>query len=206
MNKIWNYRLVVLMIAAFLTLSGCGNNQPAGAEPDGILIAEADSGKTGSECSETGTDSGNQEKEQETEKIYVQVEGAVVNPGVYTLKQGSRVFEAVELAGGITEEADSRSVNQAELLADGQMIYIMTKEETAEQIQISSETEDGKVNLNTASAEQLMTLPGIGQSKAESILNWREENGGFTRIEDLMQIEGIKEGVFSRIKDHVKVN
>lgn len=138
--------------------------------------------------------------------IYVQVSGAVVSPGVYELPEGSRVFEAIELAGGLTQEADAGQMNQAQVLSDGQMIYVMRQGESVEEGESEAESEDGKVNLNTATEEELMTLPGIGQAKAKSIIVWREENGDFTRIEDLMEIEGIKDGVFSKIKDSIKVN
>lgn len=97
-------------------------------------------------------------------------------------------------------------MNQAEVLTDGQMIYVCTKEEAKAKVVQEQEQTDGKINLNTATQEQLLTLPGIGEAKAKSILSWREANGGFSVIEDLMQIEGIKEGVFSKIKDSVKVN
>lgn len=154
--------------------------------------------------------------------IYVQVSGAVVHPGVYQLPEGSRIFEAVELAGGVTEEADITSVNQAQFLSDGQMIYMYAvgeegaKEAIAEAVagaaseaagEKTAEAEsDDRVNINTATAEQLMTLPGIGQSKAESIISFREEHGAFGSVEEIMNIEGIKEGVFSKIKDRIKVN
>lgn len=140
------------------------------------------------------------------EKIYVQVSGAVASPGVYELAEGSRIFEAIELAGGVTEEADASQVNQAQKVADGEMIYIRYQGEIEAEEVSQEQQEDGKVNLNTATEEQLMTLPGIGQAKAKSIIAWREENGNFTKVEDLMKIEGIKEGVFSKIKDSIKVN
>ncbi len=165
--------------------------------------------------------------------IYVQVSGAVVRPGVYALPAGARIFQAIELAGGLTGEAESSSLNQAGFLADGQMVYVMDKEEAAAwaagasaedgsgavpgmpggdvsegqpgRARSDGGAEDGKVNLNTATESDLMALPGIGAAKAKSILAWREENGGFSQIEDLMKIQGIKEGVFSKIKDSVKV-
>lgn len=149
-----------------------------------------------------------EEKEQETleKMIYVQVSGAVASPGVYELPEGSRVFEAIELAGGILENADAGQMNQAEVLSDGEMIYVRSQGEAETEGALKVQQEDGKVNLNTATEEQLMTLPGIGQAKAKSIIAWREENGNFSKIEDLMEIEGIKEGVFSKIKDSIKVN
>lgn len=153
------------------------------------------------------------EEEPETSEtsIYVQVSGAVASPGVYELPEGSRVFEAIELAGGMTVEADAGQMNQAQTISDGEMIYVKSQGEQVEgtsEIPFSEQTqqEDGKVNLNTATEEQLMTLPGIGQAKAKSIIAWREENGNFSKIEDLMEIEGIKEGVFSKVKDSIKVD
>ncbi len=164
-------------------------------------------------------------------ECYVYVCGAVVNPGVYVLKENSRIYEAVALAGGLTEDASAESVNQAQTVSDGQMIRILTKEEAAAGVTNSgtaaesgntavtqsasgdgdtagdgsSEAADGKVNLNTASATELMTLPGIGQSKADSIIAYRESCGGFSGIEEIMNVDGIKEGVYNRIKDYIKV-
>ena len=144
------------------------------------------------------------------EVIYVYVCGAVECPGVYELKTGARVYEAILCAGGLTKEAAQNSVNQAKLLEDGEQIYIPAQEEVD---QLGKETDssdgitsDGKVNINTATKEELMTLNGIGESRAESILAYREEHGGFSCVEDLMNVEGIKEGIFQKIKDSITVN
>lgn len=195
--------LTIQLFALLCLMSGCGNNE------ESILLSESmgakqeesrqeDAGKSGEEADIT--------KEGEKEQIYVQVSGAVAKPGVYALDEGSRIFQAIELAGGVTESADTGSLNQAEVLSDGQMVYIMeTGEEEREDSLPLAEQDDGKVNLNTATESELMTLPGIGEAKARSILAWREANGSFTQIEDLMKVEGIKDGVFSKIKDSVKV-
>lgn len=143
---------------------------------------------------------------QEPSRIYVQVSGAVGKPGVYELSEGSRVFEAIALAGGLTDQANGRLLNQAAPLSDGQMIYVYAQGEEPEETAAQDTKEDGRVNLNTASLEELLGLPGIGQAKAEGILAYRETHGGFGRIEDVMEIEGIKEGVFSKIKDRIKVD
>ncbi len=112
-----------------------------------------------------------------------------------------------ELAGGLLEQAEADKINQAECLKDGQMIYIpVAGEEEPEDSFGESRNEDGRVNLNTATEAELMALPGIGAAKAGSILDWREKNGGFGQIEDLMKVEGIKDGVFAKIKDSVKVD
>ena len=134
------------------------------------------------------------------ESIFVYVCGAVVSEGVYELPDGSRVYEAIEAAGGFREDAATTAMNQAQVLEDEQRIYVPTLEE----LRVQSTSEGRKVNLNTATKEELMTLPGVGESKADSILRYRQEKQ-FRRIEDIMEIAGIKEGLFEKIKEHITV-
>ena len=145
-------------------------------------------------------------EEEDTTKAlpcFVYICGAVAQPGVYELPAKSRVYEAVRMAGGLTAEA----CNQAEEVTDGQMIKVLTEQEAAEAQEVEkNETPGGKVNINSADAAELMTIPGIGASKAESILAYRRESGGFASVEEIMNITGIKEGVYSRIKDYITVN
>lgn len=157
---------------------------------------------------------------------YVYVCGAVEHPGVYEIYEGMRVFEVLELAGGMTSEADLEWINQARTVTDGQQLRIYTREETAQMKSsglsegadmVSGEAEpsgvpeekktagEKKVNINTADREELMTLPGIGEAKAEAILSYRQEHGAFGSIEEICQISGIKEAVFSNIKDRITV-
>ncbi len=135
------------------------------------------------------------------EEIFVHVCGAVQSEGVYELPKGSRIFEAIEKAGGFREDAATTEINQAEVLEDGMKVYVPTVAEILE-MQVKK---SGKVNINQASKEELMTLPGVGESKAESIIQYREENGSFKRIEDIMQIVGIKEGLYEKIKEFIQV-
>lgn len=151
------------------------------------------------------------ELKEETKEICVYVCGEIQNPGVYRLLVGSRVYDVFSLAGGFTENAALDYWNQASLLKDGEMIYVPTKEEAKER-QIGayntkeSETLDkNKVNINTASKEELMTLPGIGASKAESILSYRKEHGPFSSVEDLKKVEGIKDAVLSKVKNYIEI-
>ncbi len=159
------------------------------------------------------------EEKEDSKRIFVYVCGAVHMPGVYELEAGARIYQAVVLAGGVREDAAEEFVNQAQQLQDGERIYIPTEEEirqgTAEvttgnpgigDTRAESTQGGGKVNLNTASEEELKTLSGIGDTRAKSIIAYREENGGFQAIEDLMKVEGIKEGVFEKIKDSITVN
>lgn len=154
---------------------------------------------------------------EESEKLcYVHISGAVSHPGVITLKEGSHVFEAIELAGGFLATADEDYVNQALKITDGIQIYIPTVEEV-EQGTVAKNQSDGKVVvkgnekssgkicLNTATIEELCTLSGIGKSRAEAILQYREEQGAFSTIEEIKNIAGIKDGLFDKIKDKITV-
>ncbi len=142
---------------------------------------------------------------QESERISVYICGQVNHPGVYELKATDRIVAAIELAGGLTKKADETAINQASFMEDGQQIVIPAKEDGAKQ---HMEKNDQKANsslisINQASKEELMNLPGIGEAKAGSIISYREEHGSFAKIEDLMNISGIKEGVFNKIKDYI---
>ena len=138
----------------------------------------------------------------EADMIYVHICGQVNSPGVVCLLAGARVYEAIDAAGGLTAEAFCGAVNQAEVLYDGQMVYIPA---VGEEYTMPQETGDGLVNINTATVEELMTLPGIGESRAEDIVTYRESVGDFQVIEDIMQVSGIKDSAFSKIKDYIKV-
>ena len=167
---------------------------------------------------------------EEAKTLVVHICGAVSAPGVYELPAGSRIIDAVEAGGGFLPEADEACCNLAEEIVDGCQIYIMTKSEScadgqAEKkagIQTSPDSdmqttdinvrsnsttalENGLVNLNTADVAALMTLPGIGESRAKAIISYREQQGAFTKIEDIMKISGIKQAAFSKIKDKITV-
>ena len=206
--------LILLIFMIFPDLSGCGKKE---AE---ILLEEEQK-----ESSEKETEILETEKEPEPEitqppqDIFVDICGAVTKPGVYRMPPDSRVYEAVEAAGGLLPEAAGNRVNQAQPLSDGQQIYVPTKEEAEKAGAVPAEgafpeikagenspvSENGKVNLNTADAAALQTLSGIGESKAQAILAYREEHGGFSSIEELMDVPGIKENNFLKIKEKIAV-
>ena len=141
--------------------------------------------------------------------IAVHVCGQVKKPGVYTLAQGARVSDAIDAAGGLTKEAAGDFINQAQKLEDEQQVYVPNQEEAKESPKvIQQETNNeshsenkGLVNINQATREELMTLPGIGEAKADMIITYREEHGKFASIEDIKNISGIKDGVFNKICD-----
>ena len=154
-------------------------------------------------------------EDTEAETIFVDVCGAVISPGVYEINAESRVFQVIEAAGGFLPEAASSTVNQAQPVSDGQQIYVPTQEEVKEgalpaAIQPADPgsgtgTSESVVNINTADAEALKSLTGIGDAKAQAILAYREEHGAFSGIEEIMQVPGIKESTFSAIKDKIAV-
>ena len=204
-------RIGCLLGFILLALSACGQNTDIYLEEYGENtlteeVLDADS--------QMQTEMSGQENDstEQSDICYVYICGAVVRPGVYALPEGSRIYEVIEAAGGMTEDADDTLVNQAEPVTDGMMIRIYTKDEaaafdaeaggmTAERVDA-----DGRIDINSASIAELMTLPGIGTAKAEAIVAYREEYGAFSSIEDLMNIPGIKEGVFRQLKEHIKVN
>jgi len=153
----------------------------------------------------------------ETEnKIYVHVVGEVKNPGVYEMSLGDRVFHAIDKAGGATEDADLTSINLAEKLKDGEKIIVYSKEMLNSNVDVSEKTasenqkmyfksQSNLININTASKEELETLPGIGEVLSQRIIDYRRTNGYFKSIEEIKEVSGIGEKKFEAIKDLITV-
>lgn len=191
-----------LILPLCMMLCGCGITaaEELSLDEAGEEIAEPEEGQ---EVSGSLSDDRIDDKDVD---IYVYVCGKVNAPGVYILPAGSRKYEAVIKAGGLAEEADISAVNQAEACSDGEMIYIPAKGEKAEGEENSlSEAEDDRVNINTADSSELQTLKGIGASRAEDIISYREKNGKFEAVEGIMEVPGIKQGTFDKIKDKIRV-
>lgn len=245
--------MALLVIWAIVCLTGCTRREDAFLEEitsdsEEIEDIEGTEGMGNADGTETAGEKQPEEKQPEekqpeentilpaaqiSQTIFVDICGAVANPGVYELDEGSRIFQAVDAAGGYLPEAAQNYLNKARSLMDGQQIYVPTEEEIAEHLEAiaakapealqGSESQDAGnverpesstaeesgsdlvINLNTADTSQLCTLSGIGQSKAEAIIAYREEHGGFTSVEEIMNVEGIKEGTFSKIKDKISV-
>ena len=195
------------------------------AESDGSDAGNGTGSDSGKHTSDADIDNGSEavsDKEMQQAMIYVDVCGAVANPGVFQLAAGSRVFQAIEAAGGYLPEAALTCVNRAGVLTDGQQLYILTQEEMERQgldpAEMSGASDgqmngsagtgqntDNRININTADEAQLTTLTGIGATRAQAIIAYREENGPFAAIEDIMNVQGIKEGTFAKIKDEIVV-
>lgn len=200
MKKYIRYVLILLAVVAFGILYSCERQE------GNVEVIESDDKSNMSDSTEALS----QAYEEAVNTICIHVTGCVVNPGVYQLPEGSRVYEVIVLAGGFTDEADRDYVNQASVLCDGQKLHIYSSEETETASQYTEsntdENKSGLININTASKTELMNLPGIGESRAESIIAYREENGGFKAIEDIMKVSGIKDAAFNKIKEYICTN
>lgn len=138
---------------------------------------------------------------EEEEEIFIHISGEVNYPGLIKLSKGQRLYEAIDIAGGMTEKADLNQINLSLVLNDQDKVYIPSKDENVNFIQTNSTP---LININTASKEELMTLSGIGEKTANSIIEYREKNG-FNKIEDIMNVPGIGEQKFLQIQEHINI-
>lgn len=172
--------------------------------------------------------------ENSTGNLVVDIKGKIKNPGIYKVDKNTRVIDVIHMAGGLTEDADTSVINLSKKITDEMVIviyskqeiidFVATKEREEEKLAICSEGEivngacikqdipnnedstlNGKININTASVEELQTLPGIGESKAKNIISYRESNGNFTKIEDLKEVTGIGDAIYDQIKDYITI-
>lgn len=180
------YKKILIILSMLLFLCSC-------AKQPGAIISE----------SEAVTGPAPTEKTESLIAVYVC--GQVLSPGLYYIPSDARVQDAIDAAGGLGAEASLSTVNPAAYVQDGDKIYIPSEAEVLSASLNDAEQSDGRVNINTATKEELMTLPGIGESKADSIISYRDEHGGYTSVEEIKNISGIKDGVFQKIKDMIKV-
>ncbi len=214
MRKI-KYELLLVCFWVSLVLSGCSRSKEIlyfDRESADELYAQNRGGYTDG-LSKRDLPQEGQESRSESEQavpaendrlICVHVCGQVCRPGVVMLPEGSRAWEAVEAAGGLAGEAWEAAVNLAAVLGDGEKLYIPAIGEAV--VKEVCETDGGLVNLNTADAGRLQTLPGIGESRAADILSYREKNGIFRSAEEIMQVPGIKESTYEKIRDLITVD
>ena len=224
--------IVISAVLAALLMCGCGRkeqkvftdtvyasgsntysaSEEAGEDSNSVHKEAGTAGQDYTDPANTALSGDASRSENEDSTICVFVCGAVNREGVYELPGGSRVIDAVEAAGGYSDDADRTYVNQAEYVYDTQRVEIPTQEEGQLLREYdSSESEDGgsqsdgRIDLNTADKQDLMTLPGIGESKAERILEYRQIHGRFSSTEELMNVSGIGSGVYEKIKEYIKV-
>lgn len=190
-----------LILAAALPMAGCGGNEwdisyEENVSEETLEVAENP---------ETLFDV----EEETPKKIYVSVLGEVANPGVFILDEGARVFEAINAAGGTLENANINAIPLVEVLKDGSQIVVQGYDDNQAVASMEAsfgEADNKKVNINTATQSELITLSGIGTKRAGDIIAYRNSKGSFEKIEDIMNVSGIKESVFEKIKDSITVN
>ncbi|MCK3904001.1 ComEA family DNA-binding protein [Streptococcus suis] len=194
-----------LLMTTFLVFS-----QPAKSDQTGLTnFPQTEQTSSSSELvEETST-----EVSEEPSQLVVDVKGAVEKPGLYTLEVGSRVNDAVEAAGGLTSQAEPKSINLAQKLSDEAVVYVASKDEqismvasTTASSAISQKGNESKVNLNTATEADLQTISGIGAKRAADIIAYREANGGFKSVDDLNNVSGIGDKTMESIRPYVTVD
>lgn len=193
-KKIWKIAGLILLVVTICT--ACSDTELLLDEGDFVQVDEAEENEEN-----TALESGNETMASVSgtcETIWVHVCGGVVNPGVYELPIGSRINDAVLAAGGFDEEADCEIMNLVEEITDGQQVRIPFIGE--QQVNTGS----GLTDINSATVEQLCQIPGIGESRAEAIIKYRDTNGAFECPEDLMRVPGIKEGIFARVSPYIE--
>ena len=210
-EKIKEYKIIVICTGLGLLVGGFFLLKPAPQTPVKETNLQAKVAAV-SKDSVSEKDVKKEEKEEPLERdlITVDVKGAVKSPGIYDLPVGSRVNDAVQKAGGLTEQADSKSINLAQKVSDEALVYVPTKGEEASQ-QAGSEapsstSKDKKINLNKASLEELKQVKGLGGKRARDIIDHREANGKFKSVDELKKVSGIGAKTIEKLKDYVTVD
>ena len=217
-NRLFVSVIAVLMVifCFFLWMTcGAGNSMEAETSYTDVTALSTSSSKQSSQSlSEASSQSKTEGSKKEKSKVTVDVKGAVANPGVYTLKASARVTDAIKAAGGMTEDADAKSVNLAASLSDEEVIYVATKDENLSVLgqsgtgQVSDkggQTSAKDCKINTATSEELQTISGIGAKRAEDIIAYRESHGGFQSVDDLKNVSGIGDKTLDKIRESLYV-
>ena len=211
-EKIKEYKIIVICASLGLVLGGFFLLKPVAQTPakESNLQTEVTTVSKDS-ASEKEEKSQKSETEEVVEKdlITVDVKGAVKSPGIYDLPVGSRINDAVQKAGGLTDNADSKSINLAQRISDEALVYVPTKEEATSQeahSNASNTKENKKVNLNKASLEELKQVKGLGGKRAQDIIDHRETNGKFKSVDDLKKVSGIGAKTVEKLKEYVTVD
>ena len=211
-EKIKEYKIIVICASLGLVLGGFFLLKPVAQTPakESNLQTEVTTVSKDS-ASEKEEKSQKSETEEVVEKdlITVDVKGAVKSPGIYDLPVGSRINDAVQKAGGLTDNADSKSINLAQRISDEALVYVPTKEEATSQEMPSSTSnskENKKVNLNKASLEELKQVKGLGAKRAQDIIDHRDSNGKFKSVDELKKVSGIGAKTLEKLKEYVTVD
>ena len=207
-EKIKEYKIIVICTALGLLVGGFFLLKPDSQTPVKETNLQAEVAAVSKDSS---TEKEEKDESVEQDLITVDVKGAVKSPGIYDLPVGSRVNDAVQKAGGLTEQADSKSLNLAQKVSDEALVYVPTKGEEAASQQAgpgtaSSTSKEKKVNLNKASLEELKQVKGLGGKRAQDIIDHRETNGKFKSVDELKKVSGIGAKTIEKLKDYVTVD
>lgn len=211
-EKIKEYKIIIICASLGLVLGGFFLLKPSTQAPakETNLQAEVTTvSKDSASEKEEKSQKSETEEAVEQDLITVDVKGAVKSPGIYDLPVGSRINDAVQKAGGLTDNADSKSINLAQRISDEALVYVPTKEETTSQeahSNASNTKENKKVNLNKASLEELKQVKGLGGKRAQDIIDHRETNGKFKSVDDLKKVSGIGAKTVEKLKEYVTVD
>lgn len=199
--------IALVVVTALLLFGGEGEKDEIVVETEGEPQAELNVDKD-DEMSDNLSGTIERETAQRSDlKMVVDISGCVKKPGIYEMQDGTRLYEVVQMAGGLTKDADIDAINQAELVTDGQKILIpgKAKEDHSGNTISGTVSQNGKININHADNMTLQQIPGIGPATAEKIIQYRETNGLFKTIEDIKNIEGIGEKTFKKMEDKICV-
>ena len=207
-EKIKEYKIIVICTGLGLLVGGFFLLKPDSQTPVKETNLQAEVAAVSKDSS---TEKEEKDESVEQDLITVDVKGAVKSPGIYDLPVGSRVNDAVQKAGGLTEQADSKSLNLAQKVSDEALVYVPTKGEESASQQAgsgapSSTSKDKKVNLNKASLEELKQVKGLGGKRAQDIIDHRESNGKFKSVDELKKVSGIGAKTIEKLKDYVTVD
>ena len=207
-EKIKEYKIIVICTGLGLLVGGFFLLKPAPETPVKETNLQAEVAAVSKDSS---TEKEEKDESLEQDLITVDVKGAVKSPGIYDLPVGSRVNDAVQKAGGLTEQADSKSLNLAQKVSDEALVYVPAKGEEVASEETgsgapSSTSKDKKVNLNKASMEELKQVKGLGGKRAQDIIDHRESNGKFKSVDELKKVSGIGAKTIEKLKDYVTVD
>lgn len=208
-EKIKEYKIIVICASLGLVLGGFFLLNPARQTPAKESNLQTEVAAISKDSTDEKEDKNQKEEVVEQGLITVDVKGAVKSPGIYDLPVGSRVNDAVQKAGGLIDNADSKSINLAQKISDEALVYVPTKEEAANQESYSNATgnkESKKVNLNKASLEELKQVKGLGAKRAQDIIDHRESNGKFKSVDELKKVSGIGAKTIEKLKEYVTVD
>ena len=208
-EKIKEYKIIVICASLGLLLGGFFLLKPSIQAPAKESDLQSEVTAVSKDSTDEKEDKNQKEEVVDQDLITVDVKGAVKTPGIYDLPVGSRINDAVQKAGGLTDNADSKSINLAQKISDEALVYVPTKEEAANQESYSNATgnkESKKVNLNKASLEELKQVKGLGAKRAQDIIDHRETNGKFKSVDELKKVSGIGAKTIEKLKEYVTVD